>query len=367
MKKVVLSFVLIFTLGAYTSFSQSKGAYIEFEKTVHDYGKIKESNGPAVSTFTFKNTGTAPLVVTDVKPNCGCTTPEWTKKPIAPGQTGYVKASYDPKNRPGVFNKNIKVVSNAENQVIVLRIKGDVIPREKGVNDYFPIEMDNLRLATNHLALQKVYSNQAKTDTVMVYNQGDADLKVGFQRVPSHVTIKCIPEVVKPKGKAAIVVHYDASKKKDWGFVIDRIPIVFNDQYDPKKRANRLTISANIEEDFSKLTPDQIAKAPKVVFEKKVFNFVEITQGESASSDFKFKNEGKSDLIIRKVKSSCGCTAVAPETKVIKPGEESKISVTFRSRGKQGKQNKTITVITNDPVNPVTSLKVTGNVKLPQK
>ncbi len=368
MKKVILSLLVVFALGlVQNTTAQSKKAYIEFEKTLHDYGTVKESNGPAMYSFTFKNTGKQPLVLTEVKPNCGCTSPEWSKAPIAPGGSGMIKVAFDPKNRPGVFNKNIKVVSNAENQQVILRIKGNVIARDRGINDIYPIEMSPVRLNTNHIALQRTTRTDVKTDTFLVYNPSEEAVAISFERVPSHITLKAVPATLKPKAKGKIIFTYTAEGKSDWGFVLDRVPVVFNGTFDPKKRDNRLTISADIQEDFSKLSPQELAKAAKIEFETKVFDFKTLTQGESASSTFKFKNTGKSDLIIRKVKSSCGCTAVAPDLKVIPAGQESKIDVTFRSRGKKGKQNKTITVITNDPVNPTVTLKVTGLINLPNQ
>ena len=78
------------------------------------------------------------------------------------------------------------------------------------------------------------------------------------------------------------------------------------------------------------------------------------------------KNEGKSNLIIRKTKASCGCTAIAPENNVIAPGESTKIKTTFNSAGKKGVQNKTITVITNDPENTTIILNVKGEVTVPE-
>jgi hypothetical protein len=75
-------------------------------------------------------------------------------------------------------------------------------------------------------------------------------------------------------------------------------------------------------------------------------------QGEKKDHTFNLTNDGKSELIIRNVRSSCGCTAVAPSKKVIAPGESVPIKVTFDSRGKRGRQSKSITVITNDPKKP---------------
>ncbi|MEA3445228.1 MAG: DUF1573 domain-containing protein [Bacteroidota bacterium] len=365
MRKVVLSIVvfLAFTF-ANISLAQEK-AYIKFEKTVYDYGTIKESDGKAMSTFSFTNTGNIPLIITNVKPNCGCTTPEYSKQPIPPKGKGYVKAAYDPKNRPGAFNKTIRITTNAENSNVILRIKGNVIARKKGVNDHYPHEIGPIRLETNHLAIQNISNNEIKVDTIKIINTSEEDQSIGFKRIPGHVTITAIPKVLKSGEKGILVVNYDAGLKNDWGFVIDRIPLVFNDNYDPKDRRSRITLSAKIQEDFSKLTQEQKDKSARIEFETKNFNFGTLNQGESASHYFKFKNTGKSDLIIRKTKASCGCTVVNPEDKVIAPGESSKFNVKFNSRGKKGKQNKTITVITNDPVNPSVMLKVTGKVLLP--
>lgn len=368
MKKLSSALLAGFFLLSLMSVAQSsthQTAYIEFEKVEHDYGTIKESDGPAVATFNFKNTGSTPLVITDVKPSCGCTTPEWSREPIAPGKTGFIRTSYDPTNRPGVFNKTIKVLSNAENNTIILRIKGDVVAREKGIEDFYPIVMGPLRLETNHLAFQKISYKETKTDTVSVYNPGEAAVAISFQRVPKHITIKAEPVSLKPKGKGIILVTYNAQAKEDWGFVIDRIPIIFDNNFDPKNRDENLTISADIQDDFGTMTEADLAKAPKIEFDTKVFDFGTIKQGDNASSKFVFKNTGKSDLIIRKVKASCGCTAAAPDDKIVPPGGESKIDVTFRSAGKTGKQNKTITVITNDPTNSEVTLKVTGDITTP--
>ena len=85
-------------------------------------------------------------------------------------------------------------------------------------------------------------------------------------------------------------------------------------------------------------------------------------QGEKKSTTFTLTNNGKSDLLIRRVRSSCGCTAVAPSKSVIAPGESAPINVTFDSRGKRGRQSKSITVITNDPKNPTTTLRISSNV-----
>lgn len=86
---------------------------------------------------------------------------------------------------------------------------------------------------------------------------------------------------------------------------------------------------------------------PVIEFEKEIHDFGKVIQGERVSYGFKFKNTGKSDLVISQVKTSCGCTALKFSKEPIKPGEERVITVTFNSSGRKGIQNKTITVLSN--------------------
>jgi len=105
----------------------SNGAQISFVKETHDYGTIKNgANGTC--TFEFKNTGNAPLILSNAKGSCGCTVPTWPKEPIAPGATGVISVKYDTK-RQGAINKSVTITSNATNEPNkVIRIKGNVLP-----------------------------------------------------------------------------------------------------------------------------------------------------------------------------------------------------------------------------------------------
>jgi len=125
MKK--LSFILLGILIVGSIVAQAP--IITFEKSTHDFSKIKEQDGNASYSFTFKNTGNAPLVINRVQASCGCTTPTWTKEPILPGKSGTITAVYNPLGRPGPFVKTISVLSNAGQNATTLTIKGDVTPK----------------------------------------------------------------------------------------------------------------------------------------------------------------------------------------------------------------------------------------------
>jgi hypothetical protein len=109
--------------------AQDKIAKIEFESQTIDYGTIeKGSNG--VRVFKFKNTGNAPLIVSNVKSSCGCTVPKKPTAPIMPGKSGEIEVKYDT-NRVNPIRKTITVTSNAETPTVALKIKGTVINSRK--------------------------------------------------------------------------------------------------------------------------------------------------------------------------------------------------------------------------------------------
>jgi len=105
------------------------------------------------------------------------------------------------------------------------------------------------------------------------------------------------------------------------------------------------------------------ADAPKVKFEKEIYDFGVITQGEKVQYDFKFKNEGKTPLIITDATATCGCTVPEYPKQPVKPGEEGTIKVVFNSAGKEGMQDKQVTIFSN--ANPeADKLHLVGEVKV---
>jgi len=122
MKKAIL-FAVAFVAFATVSFAQG---VLKFKSEKHDFGKVDQGK-PATHSFEFVNTGNQPVVISNAQASCGCTTPDWTKDPILPGKTGFVKATYNAA-AVGPFNKSVTVVSNAETPSLVLTLSGEVSP-----------------------------------------------------------------------------------------------------------------------------------------------------------------------------------------------------------------------------------------------
>ncbi|MBR1774615.1 MAG: DUF1573 domain-containing protein [Bacteroidales bacterium] len=133
MKKLVLSLLLTFAVVFGVNAQEKTGAKVSggtqaeitFTELEHDYGEV-EKGGNGICEFVYKNTGKAPLMLTNVRSSCGCTIPSWSKEPLMPGQTAKIQVKYNT-NNVGTINKTITVESNAASGKTILKIKGKVV------------------------------------------------------------------------------------------------------------------------------------------------------------------------------------------------------------------------------------------------
>lgn len=99
---------------------------IAFAEEFHDFGEVQE--GEVVEhTFTFTNEGEGPLIISNAQGSCGCTVPDWPRQPIAPGQKGQIKVSFNSTGRAGRQDKRVTLTTNAVPQSKVLSITSNVI------------------------------------------------------------------------------------------------------------------------------------------------------------------------------------------------------------------------------------------------
>ncbi|MDO4160975.1 MAG: DUF1573 domain-containing protein [Prevotellaceae bacterium] len=121
-KLILLSLMLMLTVGYAAA---QKKASIKFEKLTYNFGTFSEKDPIQKCSFTFTNTGEAPLVINQAMASCGCTVPTYTKQPIAPGEKGTVSVTYNGKGKfPGHFKKAITIRTNGEPEMTRIYIEG---------------------------------------------------------------------------------------------------------------------------------------------------------------------------------------------------------------------------------------------------
>lgn len=103
-------------------------AEIKFQELKHNFGTFSSKNPVQECTFTFTNVGTAPLVINQAIGSCGCTVPQYPKAPIAPGQKGEIKVTYNGAGQtPGHIKKGITVRTNGKVELTRLYIEGEML------------------------------------------------------------------------------------------------------------------------------------------------------------------------------------------------------------------------------------------------
>ena len=102
---------------------------IDFAQKEHDFGRITQ--GERVNCeFAFTNTGKSNLIISDARGSCGCTVPDWPRKPLAPGDQGVIKVEFNSEGKSGIQEKSITIVTNCEPATRVLKIKADIVVPE---------------------------------------------------------------------------------------------------------------------------------------------------------------------------------------------------------------------------------------------
>lgn len=125
MRKILFSIVmtLFCTITAYAQ----NDAQIKFDKLTHDFGTFSENTPIQKATFTFTNVGQAPLIINQAVASCGCTVPNYTKKPVLPGQKGEITVTYNGKGKfPGHFKKAITIRTNGSVEMTRIYIEGNM-------------------------------------------------------------------------------------------------------------------------------------------------------------------------------------------------------------------------------------------------
>ena len=364
MKKLSLLFVAV--MSAIFCIAQPE---IKFENTTYDFGKIKEEGGKVTGKFIFTNVGNEPLELTNVRPGCGCTAANYSKGAIAPGEQGYIEATYNPYNRPGAFNKNIRVTTNEprflENDKAtphMIFIKGEVIKRPPTEFELAGYKNGNGMVRIKEVNVShNMLNTESVTDTFLIRNFWNKPVTIEFDKPSEFVSevYRSFGAELLPGQEGTFILKYDANKRGRFGQLKDAIVINTNDSIEPSKRIN---YAMNIKEDFSKLTPKQLKNAPVSNVSATTVNFGDMQKNTSKTEVVTISNTGKTPLLVRSLESSNSLFRVSSNVREIPAGGSAEVSISFKAPGRSSTQNATIDIITNDPANPIRTIQINAKV-----
>ncbi len=331
---------------------------ITFKNDIHQFGKVREE-GSVVGSFVLTNTGKAPLIIRRVAVTCGCTTTSYPKVPIAPGDSARIDVSYNTEGRPGNFNKNVTVYSNALSQpVYTLTIRGTVEGRQNTPGSVYPKEIGPLRLRRNHLFLGEVTLGSLKTETISVFNQNeDQPIKISFKSVPKHIRVSCSNTLI-PAGETAIItVNYMADEIRDYGRREDFFYITVEGT---QTFNGKINISCHLKEDFSKRK--NAAKNPVAEYSESILNLGQVKKGQLAEAEVLLTNKGNETLYIRKIEVPASQLQVKAEKGSVAAGKSVRLKVALDTSKLRADIKYYIDVITNDPVNTIHRITVNATI-----
>lgn len=334
---------------------------VEWTETIHDFGAFDEEDGNVSCDFKFINTGNEPLSVISARATCGCTTPSYTRNPVEPGDTGTVTVIYNPTGRPGRFSKKVFVDFNTDPPRETLMVKGVVIGASNTLRGRYPVEAGSMKLRNSMVLFGDVKKGRAKTAFLEVYNASADTISPQWTNVPKYIRVTSPVEMIPPGEQTSYSFYFMTDRTDEYGIITDSLTISPNpgaaDSY-------KVDIVAIVEEDFSKMTPGQRADAPVLSVSDNSLDFDRIVRNNGpVTRNFTITNNGKSDLLLRRVYTTDPGIIVTADRDKVKKGKTATITVTVDPAAVPSEiLNARISIIANDPDNPTTVVRAVGQI-----
>ena len=135
MKRTIFYSLLVLLLCCVVNRAQAHdddGPKMVFERMAHDFGDIERKGGDVITMFRFVNEGDSPLIIKKIHKSCSCTTANYSRRPVLPGESGEIKIKYEPhKVEPGKFHRVIQIYTNESSKVKLITIQGNSVDKKK--------------------------------------------------------------------------------------------------------------------------------------------------------------------------------------------------------------------------------------------
>ncbi|MDR1456125.1 MAG: DUF1573 domain-containing protein [Tannerella sp.] len=346
--------------------TETEGAPVAtLPESTHDFGLIEEEAGFASHVFQVRNTGDAPLLITHVQSSCGCTEPQWTREPIAPGKTGVVEITFDPTNRPGPFRKNVTVFTNDKKPRLRLTIQGDVVPRRANLQHAFHDTIGTVQMERKAFLFYTVRPGAEIRQEIWIRNFSNEDVTLSFDDVPEYIRLET-PELLKSGKTERFRITLEASKlpPDKRGHMLGHVTWKGVSASGATVRQS-VPLSMNFVDDFSTLTAEEKANAPTIRLSNTVTDFGQLEKGgffsrrkKTVSRQIIITNEGKSDLTFHSVGSDDERVRVAIAKKTLRAGESIAMNVILSPKTVEGRLAAEVYLVCNDPRGPVRNIRV---------
>ena len=343
--------------------AQPQAAWLERH---HDFGVFMEQDGKVSCQMHLINTGTEPLFIIKAQAGCGCTVINYSEAPIAPGDTATVDITYNPSGRPGQFNRQAIIFTNTTPRRTVLEISGNVIPTAATLDKQYPLKAGSLRISQRNIPFGELTKGENKTQYLSAYNASTDTMVVTVTGDKPHLHPAIVPDTVPPARVTALTVHYLSGHAPQWGLNTDTLMLSCVPLHQPSgAHADTafIHVMAQVIENFDNLTDKQRQEAPVIAMDcDDRVDFGTMTKGKVVTRTFTITNKGKNPLIIRRLWIPEGeGVGVSCDRTEVKHGKKATVKVIVdTSRHQEELLDVPLTVMTNDPEKPRTSIRLVG-------
>lgn len=223
-------------------------------------------------------------------------------------------------------------------------------------------EYEGLKLTKSTVQLGVAYFGEEVADTIRIMNVSRQPWEGRFNYDMHFMLVKAVPYRLEPCERGMIVVRFNT---RLYGKYDEYVGGILCEDYGKVAVPLYLPVNAQVVENFNALTSRDREEAPEIVVDAREYDFGRVAAGEKVEWEVRLSNRGRKDLIIRNIKTGCGCTVAELDSRVIRPGGCGWLKVAFRTTGRSGHQRKTITLTTNDYRHQQLLLTIEGEVVLP--
>lgn len=312
---------------------------------------------PVTVKFDMQNSGHQPLNITRVHPGCGCTTVEYPRTSIAPGEQFAIEATYDARQM-GHFLKDIAVYSNASERPLYLSIRGVVTEEVVDFSGTYPFTLANAKADMVDVEFDDVNQGDMPIQKIHIMNAGSQSISPTVMHLPDYLKATVSPTTIAPNRQGTVTLTLDSKKLRDYGLTQTSVFLGMfpGDKVAPQKE---ISVSAVLLPAFTELTESQLANAPQMRLSRESIqlNSNKAKQTESII----IENIGKSELDISSLQMFTTGMKVKLNKTRLQPGEQATLKITAETKALRAARSKPrVLMITNDPMKP----KVVINIEL---
>lgn len=316
-----------------------------------DLGRVEWKQSTNVQ-YIIANTGDAPLVLTEVEPDCSCTVANWTETPIAPGEEGTIELTFEAETL-GHFQKSVTVWTNAEPHIVSLSFKGQVLPEIKDYTASHPYQIGEVRLNAAQIDFGKVSLGELPVFRLSVANVSQEDYEPVLMHLPQYLTMTAASDVLASEEKCDVDVALDSRLLPDYGLTQTSV-YLSRFMGDEVSEENAIPVSVVLLPDFSHLSESDRRNSGHIQISATEIDMSNaLLTKNKVRQDLIITNSGNSELQIGKVQVLDPSINADIRTVSIAPGGVARLRVSVSKKHIKQQDQMRLLLICNDPDNPL--------------